>query len=84
MIWIHYGYHDYMDEKPGDGYQLFKSLEQARDWASRMNTHYSGGTTWIIGPAKQQEILDYIRVNKMTPDELTMNNINNKEYYQTL
>lgn len=80
MIWIHYGYHDYMDEKPGDGYKLFESEEQAKDWATRMNQHYSGGTTWIIGPAKQSDILEYIK--GMQLDELTLNNINNPNYYQ--
>ena len=84
MIWMHYGYHEYMDEKPGDGYRLFESVEQSKDWADHMRKNYTGGTTWIIGPATQSEILDYIKKNDITPDELTMNNINNTSYYQTI
>lgn len=80
MIWMHYGYHDYMDEKPGDAYKLFESEEQAKDWAARMNKHYSGGTTWIIGPAKQSELLAYAKGLQL--DELTTKNINNPNYYK--
>lgn len=84
MIWMKYETHEYMDMYPEIGYRLFDDKAQAKAWEEHMQKNYSGGTTRLLGPAKQQEILDYIKDNNMSPDELTMNNINNKEYYQTL
>ena len=84
MVWMKYETHEYMDMYPEIGYHLFYDEAQAKAWEEHMQKNYSGGITRLLGPAKQQEILDYIKDNNMSPDELTMNNINNKEYYQTL
>lgn len=81
MYWFKYGYHDYMDERPGYGYQMFASEETAKDWVECMNPHYSGGYTWLIGPASQKEVLDYIERYKIEVDEKTLENINNPNNY---
>lgn len=81
MYWFKYGYHYYMDERPGDGYQMFASEATAKDWVELMNHLYSGGYTWLIGPASQKEVLDYIKRYKIEVDEKTLENINNPNNY---
>lgn len=83
MKWFHYAYHDYMDERPGDGYQMFDSLEAAKDWAKRLNKHYSGGVTWIIGPATQTEVLSYVERYKgqLNITKETLKKINDPNNY---
>ena len=82
MIWYKIISHDYMDEKPEIGFRLFKDSDEAKAYEKHMQDNWSGGTTNLAGPATQQEILDYLKRWNITPDELTMSNINNKEYYQ--
>ena len=60
---------------------MFASEETAKDWVERMNHHYSGGYTWLIGPASQKEVLDYIKRYKIEVDEKTLENINNPDNY---
>lgn len=81
MIWYKYGSHDYMDEKPEVGYRLFEDKRQAYAWEEYMNIHYSGGRTWIIGPATKVEILSYIEENHIQLDEPTRKNIENDGNY---
>ena len=81
MIWIKYQEHDYMDMYPSIGYRLFNSKNEAYEWEKHMNKMYSGGTTTVLGAATQEEILQYIK--GMELDELTLSNINNKEYYES-
>ena len=80
MVWFKYGEHDYMDMSPNYGYRLFEDENQAKAWEEHMKKNYTGGDTWIVGPAKQEEILAYIQ--GMDLDELTLSNINNPNYYQ--
>ena len=84
MIWFKYGTHDYMDMHPEYGYRLFDSAEQAQAWQEHMRKNYASGTTWIVGPAKKQEMLQYIEDNHLSLDDKTMENINNNNYYQTI
>ena len=81
MIWYKYREHDYMDESPNVGYRLFEGEKEAYAWEEHMNTNYSGGRTWIIGPATKAEILSYIEKNHIQLDELTRKNIENEENY---
>lgn len=82
MIWYKIIFHDYMDEKPEIEFRLFKDSDEAKAYEKHMQDNWSSGTTNLAGPATQQEILDYLKRWDITPDELTMSNINNKEYYQ--
>ena len=70
-----------MDEKPSIGYRLFANAENALKWEEHMNTNYSGGTTTILGPAKQEEILKFVKDNGLKLDSDTLANINNTSYY---
>lgn len=81
MIWFKYAVHEYMDEKPRIGFQLCENRESAQEWAKEMTAAYSGGPTYIIGPATKAEILSYIKGYEDQFDELTIQNINNDEYY---
>ena len=81
MLWFKYGLHEYMDEKPEIGFRLFEDEDQAKAWAQHMNEHYSGGRTWIIGPASQAELTAYIKANHIELDEATSRNVNNSNYY---
>lgn len=80
MVWYKYGEQDYMDMSPSYGYRLFEDDAQAKAWVKHMKENYASGDTWLCGPAKQAEILDYIK--GMDLDELTLNNINNPNYYK--
>ena len=80
MKWFKYESHDYMDSNPEIGFRMFETLETARDWANYMQNNWSG-TCCIIGFATKQEILDYIDKYHLTPDERTLSDINNDEYY---
>lgn len=81
MIWFKYKEHDYMDESPSVGFHLFEDEEQAYAWEKHMNDNYSGGRTWIIGPATKAEILSYVEKNHIQLDELTKKNIENDDNY---
>lgn len=81
MIWYKYQTHDYMDEKPSIGYRLFPNAEYALEWEQYMNASYSGGTTVLLGPAKQEEVLKFVKDNGLKLDSDTLANINNKSYY---
>lgn len=81
MIWYKYKEHDYMDESPNIGYRLFENEKKAYAWEEHMNTNYSGGRTWIIGPATKAEILSYVEKNHIQFDEPTRKNIENEENY---
>ena len=81
MIWFKYKEHDYMDESPNVGYRLFEDKWQAYAWEEHMNNNYSGGRTWIIGPATKAEILSYVEKNHIQLDEPTRNNIENDDNY---
>ncbi len=70
-----------MDESPSVGYRLFEDEAQAYAWEKSMNDHYSGGRTWIIGPATKAEILSFIMENHIQLDELTKKNIKNDDNY---
>lgn len=81
MIWFKYNEHDYMDEKPEVGYRLFEDKWQAYAWEEHMNINYSGGRTWIIGPATKADVLSYIEENHIQLDELTKKNVENDNNY---
>ena len=81
MIWFKYQEHDYMDERPSIGYRLFTDVENALKWEANMNANYSGGTTTILGPAKQEEILKFVKDNGLKLDSQTLANIHNAKYY---
>lgn len=81
MIWYKYQKHDYMDEKPFIGYLLFANAEHALKWEQHMNTNYSGGTTVLLGPATQEEVLKFVKDNGLKLDSYTLAEINNKSYY---
>jgi len=70
-----------MDEKPSIGYHLFVNVENALKWEHHMNTNYSGGTTVLLGPANQEEVLKFVKDNGLKLDSDTLANINNKSYY---
>lgn len=80
MIWYKYGEQDYMDMSPSYGYHLFDDDTQAKAWEKHMQENYASGRTWLCGPATQAEILEYIK--GMDLDKLTLNNINNPNYYK--
>lgn len=81
MIWFKYGEHDYMDVAPNFGFKLFESEEQAYAWEKHMQENYSGGRTWLIGPATKADVLSYIEENHIQLDELTKKNIENDDNY---
>lgn len=81
MIWYKYQAHDYMDEKPSIGYRLFANAENALKWEQHMTVNYSGGTTVLLGPANQEEVLKFVKDNGLKLDSNTLANINNKSYY---
>ena len=62
MIWYKYREHDYMDESPNVGYRLFEDEKKAYAREEHMNTNYSGGRTWIIGPATTMLITRTIKI----------------------
>ena len=82
MYWFKYGLHEYMDEKPKIAFRLFEDEDQAKAWEQHMNEHYSGGRTWIIGPATMAEVTAYIDENHIVLDEATSQNVNNPNYYK--
>jgi hypothetical protein len=82
MIWYKYREHDYMDESPNVGYRLFEGEKEAYAWEEHMNTNYSGGRTWIIGPATKAEILSYVERYDIELDDKLYANINNDAYYK--
>lgn len=81
MIWFKYGEHDYMDVAPNFGFKLFESEEQAYAWEKHMLENYSGGRTWIIGPASKDEIQNYVLESGIQLDEKTLANIDNPNNY---
>lgn len=81
MIWFKYGSHDYMDESPSVGYRLFEDEAQAYIWEQHMNDHYSGGRTWIVGPASKDEIQNYVLESGIQLDGKTLENIDNPNNY---
>ena len=81
MIWYKYSTHDYMDESPSIGFHLFTNAEMALKWEKHMNDTYSGGSTTILGPATQDEVLKFVKDNKLKLDSNTLSDINNKTYY---
>lgn len=81
MIWFKYEVHEYMDEKPRIGFQLCENRECAQEWAKEMTDAYSGGPTYIIGPATKAEILSYIENNHIQLDEPKRKNIENDDNY---
>lgn len=80
MKWFKYESQDYMDPKPEIGFRAFEDLEKAQDWARYMQNNWSG-TCQILGFATKQEILDYIDEYHLTPDERTLTDIHNDEWY---
>jgi hypothetical protein len=82
MIWFKYAVHEYMDEKPEIGFQLCESRESAQEWAREMTAAYSGGPTYIIGPATKAEILSYVERYDIELDDKLYANINNDAYYK--
>ena len=82
MVWFKYKEHDYMDESPSVGYRLFEDEAQAYAWEKHMQENYSGGKTWIVGPATKTEILSFIMENPIQLDEPTRRNIENDAYYK--
>lgn len=81
MIWYKYEEHDYMDEKPREGFRLFKDDVEAKQWAFEMNENYSGGSTRLVGRATWAEVHRYVEENHLELDEQTVININNMAYY---
>jgi len=81
MIWFKYEEHDYMDEKPHEGFRLFNDDQEAKQWAFEMNENYSGGSTRIIGRATWDEVHKYVEANHMELDDQTLSNVNNMAYY---
>ena len=81
MVWYKYGSHDYMDERPEVGFHLFEDEEQAYAWEKHMQENYSGGRTWLIGPATKADVLSYIEENHIQLDELTKKNVENDDNY---
>lgn len=74
-----------MDSTPSFGYHLFKDEVEARAWAKHMNENYSGGSTRILGPAKREELLEFVLQNDLfndLPEEGKNNIINPKNYKQ--
>ena len=84
MIWYKYEEHDYMDMQPNIGFRLFEDDAQAKAWEKHMQENYSGGTTRLIGPAKKQEILDFVIEADIDPDPVLAANIDNDNYYRSL
>lgn len=84
MIWFKYKEHDYMDESPSVGFRLFEDEAQAYAWEKHMQENYSGGRTWIVGPATKTDVLSYIEENHIQLDELTKKNIENDAYYKDM
>lgn len=82
MIWFKYIAQDYMDMRPGVAYRLFEDKSQALAWEKHMQENYSGGTTTIVGPATQKEILAYIKFNDIILDQDALDKVNNPNYYQ--
>ncbi len=81
MIWFKYKTHDYMDENPSVGYRLFEDKWQAYAWEEHMSNNYSGGRTWIVGPASKDEIQNYVLESGIQLDEKTLENIDNPNNY---
>lgn len=81
MIWYKYQAHDHMDEKPSIGYCLFPNAECALEWEQHRNANNSGGTITILGPAKQEEVLKFVKDSGLKLDSDTLSNIKNKSYY---
>lgn len=81
MIWFKYGSHDYIDESPSVGYRLFEDEAQAYAWEKHMQENYSGGRTWIVGPASKDEIQNYVLESGIQLDGKTLENIDNPNNY---
>lgn len=81
MVWIKYKEHDYMDESPSVGYRLFEDEAQAYAWEKHMQENYSGGRTWIVGPASKDEIQNYVLESGIQLDGKTLENIDNPNNY---
>ena len=81
MIWYKVETQDYMDETPSISFHLFPDAGKALEWQTFMNRSYSGGTTTLVGPAKQEEVLKFVKDNRLKPDLNTLANIKNKSYY---
>lgn len=81
MIWFKYKEHDYMDESPSVGYRLFEDEAQAYAWEKHMQENYSGGRTWIVGPASKDEIQNYVLESGIQLDGKTLENIDNPNNY---
>lgn len=81
MVWYKYKEHDYMDESPSVGFRLFEDEAQAYAWEKHMQENYSGGRTWIVGPASKDEIQNYVLESGIQLDGKTLENIDNPNNY---
>lgn len=81
MIWYKYEAHEYMDEKPHEGFRLFKDDQEANQWVFEMNEMYSGGSTRLVGRATWAEVHKYVEDNHLELDDETLSNVNNMAYY---
>ena len=83
-IWFKFERHDYMDEYPEVFYRTFPTIRWARRFAECMNENYSGGTTTFIGYALKQEVLNYVKDNKLSLSEEVLSEINDDEMYHNV
>jgi hypothetical protein len=83
-IWFKFERHDYMDEYPEVFYRTFPTIRGARRFAERMSENYSGGTTTFIGYALKQEVLNYVKDNKLSLSEEVLSEINDDEMYHNV
>ena len=80
-IWFKFETHDYMDEYPEVYYRTFPTIRVARQFAEHMSKTYSGGTFTFIGSALKQEVLNYVKDNKLSLSKEALAEVNDDEMY---